>query len=445
MKHGKLDKRSGQVLMMFTLVMVPMFGLMGLVSDIGYMYFVKTSAQTAAQAAASAAVIAFKSMVAGSGIACGDPNVVCSASQTTCPTTITTPANPLQSGCMYAQQHGFTGTNKWVTYQTGVGGTPPTATGIGTTSYWVTYRVGQRVPQFFSSVLGNTSGMVVARASAALTGASDCIYALNPSLSGAVSVGGTAALTASCGIYVNSNSATALGSNGGGLISATEYDVVGGVDTHYALTPTANTGVTPVTDPLAGLAPPASAPYTCDYWNYSAPGWTNPTLNPGVYCGGIHVGNNNYTLNPGTYILVGGGLSTQSANSQISGNGVMIYNTFGATTNHGTQTYDPIDINANSVVNLKASNTGTYADILFFEDRNAPPSADSYGGGSSAIYQGVIYAKNAAVTMYGNSATGATNTILVADTIRIVGTSGFNNDYSLLPNGSPIQRIVIVE
>ena len=97
-----------------------------------------------------------------------------------------------------------------------------------------------------------------------------------------------------------------MGSNGGGTISAPEYDVVGGVNTHYLLTPAPNTHVSPITDPLSSLPVPSSAPYTCDYYNYSASNFTNPTLNPGVYCGGINVGNNTFTLNSGTYIIVGG-------------------------------------------------------------------------------------------------------------------------------------------
>jgi hypothetical protein len=345
---------------------------------------------------------------------------------------------------MYAQKHGFNGSNQWVTYQAGVGSTPPTAPGTGTAAYWVTYRVVQRVPQLFSAVLGNSSGLVAARSTAAVQGASDCIYALNPHTSGAVSVGGTASLLSSCGIYIDSDSSTALGTNGGGLLSATEYDVVGGVSTHYSLTPTPNTGVSPASDPLSNLPVPASAPYHCDYNNYSPANWSNPTLNPGVYCGGIKVGNNSYTLNPGTYILVGGGLTTQSSNSHISGNGVMFYNTYGST-NLGNFSYSNINIAANSTVSLKASDTGTYAGILFFEDRSAPAGNDNYGGGSSAVYEGVIYAKNAAITLYGNSSVNSKFTILVADTINIVGTAGFNNDYSLLPTGSPIQQVVSLE
>jgi hypothetical protein len=441
MPGGGSNRKRGQVLLMVTLVMVPLMGTMGLVTDIGYMYFIKMSAQTAAQAASQAAMIDYKATVGSSIVDC--TVVPCSSTPTICPT-ITTPANSIEVGCLYAQAHGFTGPNKQVTYESGVSSTPPTAPGSGSASFWVTYRVVQRVPQLFSAVLGNTSGLIAARSTAGVQGASDCVYALNPTISGAISVGGTASLTSSCGLFVNSNHESALGSNGGGILSAPNYDVVGGVETHYALTPPANTGVSPAADPLSGLAAPASAPYLCDYNNYNAPNWENVTLSPGVYCNGIDVKNNTYTFSPGVYIIVGGGLSTQSANSHIVGDGVMFYITHGET-NLGTYPYKGVDIAATSTVSLKASNTGSYAGILFFEDRSAPETNDTYGGGSSAVYQGTIYAKNADITIYGNSSVDSKYTIVVADTINLVGTTGFNNDYSLLQNGSPVQKVVVVE
>ena len=437
-------RRSGQAMILLTLAMVPMFGLMGLVTDLGYMHFVKMTAQTAAEAGAQAAMINFHANVGGSVFTCTQTGVTCATTPTTCPSNITTPANSIQDGCMYAQAHGFSGTNQWVTYQTGVSGVPPTVSGMASASYWITFRALQKVPLMFSAVLGNTSGLVAARSTVALIGASDCIYALDPSASGAVSVKGTASLTASCGIYDDSNSSSAMLTTGTATLSATEYDVVGNVSVHTPLSPSPNTGVNPVSDPLSSLPAPASAPYTCDYVNYTASNWTNPTLNPGVYCGGINIKNNNYTLTTGTYILVGGGLTTQNSNANITGNNVTIYNTYGST-NKGNYSYSPVSIDANSTVSLTAPTTGTYAGILFFEDRSAPASSDNYGGGSSAVYQGVIYAKNAAVTMYGNSSVNAQYTILVADTISMVGTTGFNDNYSLLPNGSPIQQIVVVE
>jgi Flp pilus assembly protein TadG len=436
-------KQRGQILLFVTFAAIPMFAMIGLVTDLGYMQYVKKSTQAAADAAARAAIIQFHDSNYGSSYSCGG-SVVCQATPQYCDPTMTTPSNAIDNGCLYAKQNGFIhSSTQDVTYVSGTSASPPTVAGLSSASYWVTFRVTQIVPQLFSAAAGNMSGMVTSRATAAVTGSRDCIYALNPTAVD-VSVGGTASLTSACGLYVDSSNAGAISTNGSATLSATEYNVVGGTSTHAPLTPTPNTGVSPAADPLAGLPAPSSAPYTCDYKNYSAPNWSNPTLSPGVYCGGIKIKNNNYTLNPGTYILVGGGLTTQDANSNIAGSGVMFYNTFGAT-DKGLQAYSPISIAATSTVDLIAPTAGVYAGILFFEDRSAPASSDSYGGGSSAVYQGTIYAKNAAITMYGNSSVSAQYTILIADTISMVGTSGFNDNYSSLPGGSPIKQISLVE
>jgi hypothetical protein len=427
---------------MVTLALLPMFGILGLVTDVGYMHFIKMSAQTAAEAAAQAAIIDYRATVGGGSPTCGLNNVVCSATPSNCPSNITTPANSIEHGCMYAQLHGFNSTNHWVTYEAGAASTPPTAPGMGTASYWVTFRAVQKVPMMFSAVLGNTSGMVAARSTTALIGASDCIYALNPHAYGALSLGGTPSLISSCGIYVNSDNACAISTNGTATLQAPEYDTVGNVCTHNPLTPPANTGVSPIDDPLAALPAPASAPYKCDHiGSYN----TGTDVYPGVYCGGIKVKNSTSTFHAGMYILVGGGLSA-SANATItSTGGVTFYNTFGATTNSSTYGYQGINITANSTVNLVAPTSGTYAGILFFEDRASPPQSDTYGGNASSGYQGTIYAKNAAITMYGNSSMNTAYTMIVADTISIQGTAGINNDYSSLLTGSPIQQSMMVE
>lgn len=441
------DPERGQVLVMVTLMLIPMLGFMGLVTDLGYMQYLKRSAQTAADAAAQAAIAQFHSQAAGSSYTCGSPAVVvCQATPVSCPTGITTPANPIQNGCLYAKQQGFVpGGNQSVTYTAGIVSPPPTAPGVGNAKYWITFRVSQTVPQLFSAVLGNTSGTVSARATAAVAPGADCIYALSRTAPTGVSVGGAANLTASCGIYVNSNSPNAFSTNGNPIVSASEYDVVGGVSVGSPLTPTPRTGVPPANDPLAGMQPPATAPYTCTYTNYNAGNWTNSTLSQGVYCGGIQVKNNTYTLNPGIYILVGGGLTTQSTNSHIQGAGVMFYNTFD-NSHPSWGTYGPINLAANSTVSLKAGTTGAYAGILFFQDRNAPtPTSDTFGGGSTAVYEGTIYTPKSDVTMYGNSGINTNYTMLIANTISLVGTSSFNSDYSGLPGGSPIQRVTIIE
>jgi hypothetical protein len=341
------------------------------------MRYTKMTAQSAAEAAAKSAIIDFHSTVGGFVYTCGSSNVVCTASQQTCDPANTTPS--ILDGCKYGEARGFTADK--LTFEAGASSTPPTAPGIGTASYWVTFRAYKTVPQLFSAVLGNSGGLVVGRSTAALIVSPDCIYALDPTKASSISVSGTASLTSSCGIYDDSSANCAMSANGAAQISAPNYDIVGTACTN-PLTSAPNLGVAPESDPLASLPAPDSKYPPCQ--NYPNGGGNGSTINlsPGVYCGGIQVKNNTVVFAPGTYVLVGGGLSTQDTNSIIQGNGVTFYNTFDSSSNKPAyNTYQPININANSSVTLTAPKTGDYAGTLFFDDRNAPSgNPDNYGG-----------------------------------------------------------------
>ena len=101
-------KRAGQALILITLGLIPMFGLVGLAVDLGWMEFVKKSAQTAADAAAMAAMLQFQSTTFSTTFTCGVGGVVCQAPTSCNPT----PANYLHSGCAYAQLNGFSSAGK---------------------------------------------------------------------------------------------------------------------------------------------------------------------------------------------------------------------------------------------------------------------------------------------------------------------------------------------
>ena len=427
------NRRAGQALILVTFALIPLFGLTGLVVDLGWMEFVRKSAQTAADAGAMAALLQFQSTNFSTSFTCGVGGVVCQGPTSCNPA----PGNFLHSGCDYAQLNGFSSSgDQYVTIASGVG-VPPTAAGVNSSSYWVTMRVNQSVPQLFSAVLGNMNGLVSARATASLNPAKDCVYVMDPTGADALSMSGTPDMILSCGVYINSNNATALHGNGTPTLSATEIDIVGGYSFAGTLNPNPpSTGVAPMADPLANLPAP-SVPAGCTF----SAGTYSGTLNPGVYCGGIHVGNSTVTFNPGMYILKGGGLSTQSANSHIVGTDVTIYNTY-----DGTHPYTGFDINANSTVSLTAPTTGTYAGVLIMEDRSiaAGTYSDTFGGGSSAAYTGIIYGPKSTMNFHGNASLTA-YTIIVSYRLHMVGTTAINNDYSSLPTGNPIKITALVE
>ncbi len=441
----------GQALIMTTMALVPMFGLMGLAVDLGWMEFTKKSAQSAADASAMAAVLQFQNTIFSTDLTCSSPGVICQ-SPTEC-STIT--SGYLHSACAYAQLNGFTSSatgNQLVSVESGVG-VPPTATGVLSSAYWVTVRANQTVPQLFSAVLGNSTGRVAARATAALNPSKDCIYVMDPNGAGALSMSGSPSVTSACGVYINSNNATALFGNGTPTLSASEIDIVGGYSFPAGgLTPNPpNTNVATMSDPLANLPTP-TVPAGCDHNNFQVNTPTTTVLNPGVYCGGIYVKKGLASFNPGMYILKGSGLSTQDTNSQISGTGVTIYNTYDPTAPQSSiNTYSPINIVAASTATLTAPTTGTYAGVLIMEDRRITTTScggsictDNFGGGSASAYTGIIYGPKSLMNFYGNAALTA-YTIIVAYDISMVGSTSINNDYSSLPTGNPIKVTALVE
>src|SRR5207245_510117 len=120
---------KGQALPMITLSLIAMCGMMGLAVDLGWSFFVKRSAQTAADAAAQAAAQQALDAVGQAGA------FTCSGGQITC--AAEAPCNAggnLTTGCLYAQQHGFsTGGDAGrqnVTIAAGVTSPAPTVPGV---------------------------------------------------------------------------------------------------------------------------------------------------------------------------------------------------------------------------------------------------------------------------------------------------------------------------
>ena len=272
-----------------------------------------------------------------------------------------------------------------------------------------------------------------------------CIHALDRTAAYALTIYGSASLTASgCGVLVDSSANAALNFSGSGSLTAKYINVAGGYSAGAgaSFSPVPQTHAPPQLDPLSFLTPPAST--ACNYTNTIVNG-TSATLNPGTYCNGITIGGAAIvTFNPGTYILMGGGLNVTGA-AILNGNGVTFFLTQGL-----GYTYGPLATNSSSVLALSAPATGPYAGILFYQD----PAIGQGQAGSTAtstavsvvdgtlyftLLQGVLYFPTTSLTYAGSTAEGSC-LILVADTIQLTGSAAFKNT---CPNGSPLQPPVV--
>ena len=132
---------------------------------------------------------------------------------------------------------------------------------------------------------------------------------------------------------------------------------------------------------------------------------------------------------------------TSDGTSSLTGNGVTFYNTQDA-----LHPYAPIYTQDGNTLNLTAPTSGTYAGILFFQDRSVVSAAPNIIAGGSAKLEGALYFPTTPLIFSSQSAVAAAYTIIVAKTIsNQVNTFNVANDYSSLAKGSPIKITVLYE
>jgi len=413
MKHYTGNRR-GQTAIMFTLSIVPLLGVLGLVVDMGWAYYRKQAAQAAADAAAGAAAQA--AYATNSSPTCSTAHVACYSSEYTCPASpAASPTDNIGNGCLYAKANGFVSTGRQkVTFMSGVGAAP-TAAGV-TISYWVVARVSEEIPQLFSAVLGFPKATITARATTGTREASagGCVITLDPTADNSLSISGTAALTSGCGVFVNSNSGSAINTNGGGTITTTgtaKTQIVGNCNGCGNIHPSAQTGVATMTDPFADLSPPSYSGCNDTSNPVNLGSHDKRTISAGVFCSGFNVGaQSELTLNAGTYVIKNG-ISIGGQATIKSTGGVTIYIQSGGVTMAG-----------GASVSLSAPTTGTWQGILFYQDR-ANTTDSSLVGGTGQQMNGVLYFPDAHLTYTGGSNVVATATTIVANTLSMVGNS----------------------
>lgn len=414
----RVGSETGQATVMVTAGLVFLFGILGLVVDVGYSYFLKQQTQAVADSAALAGAI-----MAKSSIGTCNTTVLCQ-SATVCPNNPTNPPlTTFDDACLYAKRNGAA--QEQVTVSAGTGSTPNNAVNIG---YWMNVTVSQNTPMTFTRVLGFNGMNVASQATAGLkdTGASDgCIWVLDPVGAQAFNATGTSNFQSNCTINVNSSASNGFRVQGGGVVKAASISVVGGavMANNTTVSPAPTIGASPVQDPLASL--PAPTYSGCDQTNFQ-PGGGTFTLQPGVYCGGIKVSAQAVlNFSPGTYILNGGGLDITSNQATLNGSGVFFYNTANGFA------FNPITIASGASVNFTAPTSGTYKGVMMFQDRSILSSATSaIGGGANQTYTGTIYMPNGNLSYSGGSSTNSLTVALVVADLTIVGNAYMAKDSS---------------
>ncbi|MGI9101634.1 MAG: pilus assembly protein TadG-related protein [Terriglobales bacterium] len=408
--------QSGQSLITVTVSIAVLIAFAGLATDVGYLEFVKRQMQTAAD----------------SGAIAGAQEI------------LRNQPSQIQPAALHdTDKNGYpNGTNN---ISVTVNNPPASGYYAGDNSAVEVIVQQPNQPLTFLSILGVTPATVAARAVAHLGAGNGCLIALSGSDRGAVTFEGTANVNLNnCTVVDNSTDCSALVANGGAQVTASGFDVAGNcpgytgsVPGNYNTTP--STGLLPSPDPLASL--PAPALGTCQTFNPA-----NTVISPGTYCGGINIPNGNYTFQPGTYIMNGGGLTISGGTS--TGTGVFFYLT-GTTSGAPSTRYGPVTIAGNATVTFSAPSSGTYASILFYQNRSlslqGPQYNSSITGSSGSNFDGVMYFPTSNVVFTGTTGTTSDNTAIIAWTLKIAGTPSFNGNFTAMPGGAAVKMVVLGE
>jgi Flp pilus assembly protein TadG len=443
-----LKDESGSAAVMVAVSLIVIFGMMGLAIDVGQLRLTKQRLQMTADAAALAGALELT-------YCNGTAN--CSALTAAAQNALT--ENSFTGSALLLNCAASSTTVLTVTVNNG-----PCALGAadphnGNAKY-VEVVVSQPQPTYFAGMLGINSVLIKTRAEAGRTGGSNCMFALDPSSSGAFTVDLLAAVySPNCGIVVESSSSSALSCGLLASITASQIGVVGGSSTFLCgINPTPKTHIAMPNpaDPLAYLpkptVPSCGTSHSVSATHYGSDAQLTisgtTTLYPDLaYCGGIVIAlGANVTFMPGTYALTStkstdGGLAINLGTS-VTGTGVTFYNDgpFGAIA-------FPFTSFLSGGVNLIAPTSGTYSGILFFQDPQDTATATIEGSSSwNTVLQGAYYFPSAKV-QFALDGYVAYSFLIAKDIdffLLTVGgntvQSGSNNnyDFSSLANGSPL-------
>jgi hypothetical protein len=413
----------GQAGLFVALNLTLICGVLALAVDLGLGYYTKLQAQSAADAAAMAAATYASS---GGPITCGSNHVTC-AGETPCAYPVGSANDTLSTGCAYAAANGFVNHGNQTVTMSGNTTAPAGITG-NTPTYWVKATVSANPTTLFAGFggLGRLTIRASSTSAVAYYSAGACIYVLDPTASGALSAQGSTSVVATCGIFINSNSSSALSLGGNASVTSTNILVNGSssIGNNASVVPTPTNHAGAQADPIASTVtiPPVTS--ACDYINYSFSSGGSVTL-PGdkTYCGGIAISGGNVTFGPGVYTLDGGGLSIQG-NSVVTGSGVTFFNTYQYGQSRGN-----INTAGSASLTLSSPTSGTYEGMLFIEDPHLSWNSisNTLSGTSGSSLTGTLYFPNGALNYTGTTSSGS-YTAIIAGTVTFTGTSNFKND-----------------
>ena len=347
-------REDGQQIVLVALMLPVLLAFVGLVLDVGNVYFHRRMAQNAADAAAMA----------------GSVQLAISRPQAQ------------QTALAYAADNGYNndGQSNTVT--------------ITFPSGCIAAQVDENVRPLLVSLVWDGSFNVGARAVAcrrAVPVPASVIVLDQGRRDGALRISGNSSLVVERGnVHVNSSSpqAVTMGGSKSQVNTQTPATIVGGTSALDAFRPPPLTGAGVLADPLAHLPEPRK-PAKCSSRQVN----DNSDLVSGVFCytGGISLNSSDsLRLPPGEY-WIEGGISVNGTKAKIVADNVMFYIASG-----------DVSIKKCSDCRFTPRTTGDYKGLTLYGARGNPPTFD-FTAGADLYLAGIVYNKNGALELSGGA------------------------------------------
>lgn len=275
---------------------------------------------------------------------------------------------------------------------------------------------------------------ISARAVAEVVGNGDyCVLALETTDTSGIPIGGNAQVNLGCGMMSNAPSSSSIIANGSSYVTASPVAAVGNVPPgNYAPGTVRQEYALPLRDPYRNLPNPPNFATSNTNINVGPQGNRNLNSNftTGTVLNNVSI-QGRATFGPGIYYITGG-LSFGSQANVTANGAVFIMTATNAASNTGN--IAGVDMQGGATINMTAPTTGTYAGILFYQDRRATNSSTNIiNGNSTSVLQGALYFPRQELQMNGNS---GMNTRCIQIVARRVDWRGNNNIENVCPANS---------
>lgn len=279
----------------------------------------------------------------------------------------------------------------------------------------------------FSSFFMQSGPTIFADATAkAMSNGDFCVIALEGTATTGITMQGNATVNLGCGMATNSQASNAVIGGGSSLITASPLSAVGGITPSNNFAPGTELlpGSIAQADPYSGLPDPN--PTGCS--NQLRVG-SNQTRNisnsSGTQCfRGIDIQGTAH-FDPGIY-FVDGSMSV-GAQATVTGTGVTFILT-STTASTNPSSIGQVTINGGATMQISAPTSGTYAGILFYQDRRAPNSdGNRINGNSSSFFQGAFYFPSQGMDFNGTTGMRTECVQIAARRVTFIGNSTIIN------------------